>query len=54
VHDRFQAGALLAESLCAIGLVPDVGLFEFALDLGQAFGLVVVVKDTSSALRCAR
>ena len=36
----------LAEGLGTIGFVPDIGLFELALDLGQAFRLGVVVKDT--------
>jgi hypothetical protein len=36
----------LAEGLGTVGFVPDIGLFELALDLGQAFRLGVVVKDT--------
>jgi len=32
--------------LRTLGVVPDVGFFEFALDLYQLFTLVVVVKDT--------
>ena len=41
-------GTFLPERLRPIGLIPDVRLFEFALDLCQAFGFAVVVKGTSS------
>jgi hypothetical protein len=36
IDNLFKLGALLAESLRALRLIPDVGLLEFALDLGQA------------------
>jgi hypothetical protein len=42
----FELGALAAEFLRALGLVPEFGLFEFALDFGQALLLGVEVKDT--------
>jgi hypothetical protein len=42
----FKLRPLLPQRLRAIGLVPDVRLFELALDFGQAFRLAVVVKDT--------
>jgi len=29
-------------------IIPDFGVFEFAFDLGQAFILLIVVKDTPS------
>jgi hypothetical protein len=44
---------LLAKCLRALRIVPDVGLFEFALDFGQALGFALIVKDTSSAHRSA-
>ena len=46
--DLLEPGALLAQSLCPLGVVPDVRLLQLALDLGQPFGVPVVVKDTSS------
>ena len=49
-----ETRTLLPERLRALGLVPDVGLLEFPLDFGQAFGLAVVVKDTSSTHRCVQ
>ncbi len=42
----FQARAFLAQLLGALRLVPDIGLFEFALDFYQAVRLGVEVKDT--------
>jgi hypothetical protein len=50
----FELRTLLAERLGAIGFIPYIGLFELALDLGQAFRLAVVVKDTSSTQRCVQ
>ena len=38
----------LTQGLGTIRLIPDIGLFELALDFGQALRLTVVVKDTSS------
>lgn len=46
LDDIFQRGAFPAQRLRLIGITPDVRVFEFALDLGQAFSLTVVVKDT--------
>jgi len=46
--DLLQPCPLLAECLRALGLVPDVRLFQLALNLGQPFRLLIVVKDTSS------
>ena len=37
------------QRLCAFGVVPDVGVFEFAFYFFQALALGVVVKDTPSA-----
>lgn len=41
-----EFGALAAELLRALGLVPEFGLFEFALDFGQTLLLGIEVKDT--------
>ena len=46
--DLFEGRALLPERLRSIRFVPDIGLLEFALNLGQAFRLAVIVKDTPS------
>ena len=45
---------LLAEGLGTLGLVPYIGLFEFALDFGQAFSLALIVKDTPSTQQCVQ
>jgi len=50
----FESRTLLAEGLGTLGLVPYIGLFEFALDFGQAFNLAFMVKDTSSTQRCVQ
>jgi hypothetical protein len=42
----FEFGALAAEFLRALGVVPEFGLFEFALDFRQALLLGIEVKDT--------
>ena len=47
-----EFGALLAEFLRALGVVPDSGLFEFARYFLQPLVLVIVIKDTSSRSRC--
>jgi hypothetical protein len=39
-------GALAAEVLGALGVVPDVRVFQLAVDLGQAISFLIVVKDT--------
>mgnify|MGYP003428694604 CR=1 FL=1 len=41
-----QFGALAAEFLRALRVVPEFGLFELALNFGQAMLLGVEVKDT--------
>ena len=41
-----QLGALAAEVLRALRVVPEFGLFELALNFGQAMLLGVEVKDT--------
>jgi hypothetical protein len=41
-----ELGALAAEFLRTLGVVPELGLLELALDFGQAVLLGVEVKDT--------
>jgi len=52
--DLLKLRALLPKRLCTLRLVPDIRLFELALDLGQAFRLALVVKDTSSTHQSVR
>ncbi|EMP57202.1 hypothetical protein MSNKSG1_01228 [Marinobacter santoriniensis NKSG1] len=54
MHDQLQVRPLLAQGLGALGIVPDCGLLEFALYFDQTFTTLIVVKDTPSALQCAR
>ena len=42
----FKFGAFAAKFLRALGLIPQFGLLEFALDFRQALLLGVEVKDT--------
>ena len=44
--DALEARAFLAEVLRALGIVPDVGMFEFAGDFFEPLGLGLEVKDT--------
>ena len=44
--DALERGALLAQILGALRIVPDIGTFEFAADFFQTFGLGRVVKET--------
>ncbi len=53
VDHLLQSGALPAQFLRALRLVPDAGLFQLAGYFLQAFAFVVVIKDTSSRTRCA-
>ena len=46
VDDLFQQRALAAQGLRAFGVVPDVGVFQLAVDFFQTLDLGVVVKDT--------
>jgi hypothetical protein len=46
VDDLVQVSALLAQLLRALGVVPDVGVFQFPAYFLQALALGVVVKDT--------
>jgi hypothetical protein len=52
-HDAFQHLAFAPQVLCALGVLPDGGIFgEFGY-FGQALLLGIEVKDTSAILRCA-
>ncbi|BEE16624.1 hypothetical protein VAWG006_08770 [Aeromonas enteropelogenes] len=42
----FQRDTLLAERLCALRLIPDVGLFQLGVYLFQTLFLGVIVKGT--------
>jgi len=44
-----QQGALASQGLCALGIVPDVGQFQFAVYFFKTLFLGVVVKDTPEA-----
>jgi hypothetical protein len=43
--------ALAVQLLRAVGLVPDLGILELALDLREPLGASIVVKDTPSGRR---
>jgi hypothetical protein len=49
----FEFGALPAEFLGALRVIPDSGLLEFAVYFLQPLVLIVVIKDTSSKSLCA-
>jgi len=51
--DVLQGLLFLAQGLCALGVVPDGGVFEFGVDFSEAAGFFIPVKDTSVAQRCA-
>jgi hypothetical protein len=53
LDDALQRSPLPPERLCALRVVPDPRVLEFADDLGQPFALRRVVKDTPSGHRCA-
>jgi hypothetical protein len=45
--DVFQGFLFASQILGVLRVVPDVGAFQFGIDDEQAFGLGIVVKDTS-------
>jgi hypothetical protein len=53
VDDLFEFGALPAEFLGALRVIPDSGLLEFAVYFLQPLVLIIVIKDTSSKSLCA-
>jgi hypothetical protein len=48
----FEIGALPSQFLRALGVLPDSGLLEFARYLLETLVLGIVIKDTSSRIRC--
>jgi len=36
MHHLFELRAFLPQRLCALGFTPDIGLFKFTLNFGQA------------------
>ncbi|MNQ40255.1 hypothetical protein D3C85_539020 [compost metagenome] len=46
LDDLRQCSAFTAEILCVFRIVPDVRVFQLAIDFGQAVMLLIVVKDT--------
>ena len=54
MDDQLKIRPLLAQPLGPLGIVPDCGLFQLTLNLSQSFTTLIVVKDTPSALQCAR
>jgi hypothetical protein len=52
MHDAVELLLLLAERLRALLVVPDLRILELLLDLGQAYRLLLEVKDTSEAGPC--
>ena len=51
--DGLELGALAAQILRALGIGPDGGILELAVDFLEALALDVIVKDTSAARRNA-
>jgi len=49
VDGLVEQRALAAQRLRAFGLVPDIGVFQLAVDFFQTLTLGVVVKDTPEA-----
>ena len=52
--DLRQRRTLAAQRLSVFGFVPDVGVFQLAVDFGQAITFVIVVKDTPEWTGSAR
>ena len=44
--DLRQLGAFAPQILGVFRVVPDVGIFEFAVDFDQSISFLIVVKDT--------
>jgi hypothetical protein len=47
-NDLLQRRPFLSKRLRSIRFIPDIGLFQLALNFGQALRLAVIVKDTPS------
>jgi hypothetical protein len=50
--DAFELFLFLTEGLCALLIIPDVGVFQLFLDFREALRLYIEVKDTSGDPRC--
>jgi hypothetical protein len=46
-----ERGALLHHALCALRVVPEIGVFRLLIELRQTPARLVEVKDASSAAR---
>ena len=46
LDDQLKIGALFAQSLSPLGVVPNTRLLQFALNFGQSLTTLIVVKDT--------
>ena len=46
INDGLEPRAILAELLCSFRVVPDVRVFQLAIDFYQLFRLGIKVKDT--------
>ena len=53
-HHRLELGALPAERLGARRVLPDLGILQRLLDLGQPLALAIEVKETPGARWTAR
>jgi len=54
MYNQLKICPLLAQSLGPFRVIPDIRQFQFTFYFDQAFAALVIVKDTPSALRCAR
>jgi hypothetical protein len=52
-YDAFQQFLFLAQFLGALGVVPDLGIFEIAVQFFELRCLGIEVKDTSAVRSCA-
>jgi hypothetical protein len=39
-------GTFLSQALGPLGIIPDIGVFQLAVDLDQSILFIIVVKDT--------
>jgi hypothetical protein len=53
-HHAIELGPFAAEGFGAGGILPDLGIFQRLLYLGQPLALAVEVKDTPGGLRTDR
>jgi hypothetical protein len=53
LDDSLELGALASQALRALGVGPDGGVFQLAVDFLEPLAFGVIVKDTSAAQRSA-